>query len=362
MFRLSDYSHFLGFGAVSVAILLAGCGGSSSGGPKLTTIDQEWAEGALTWVEEVAPGCESQDAAPSVATVLTSINQVEELASLASTRAISANSPASRSDSAPRSISIPGICGGLVNIVSDHASGSTAFTMAFEQYCMAVPAEVATLSADKSVNGADGKATADELRIDGVVDALQVGKPTDFGPLVSEFNSSFKDLALTRGAERTVVSVDAARTVYGRPSTWSPFYPTETDPDKFSVKKVSMDFETRGTVDELRNLSGTRWGPTDMAVVDINTGSYVRGETGEAFNVATPAGQSIVVNIEQANWVSGEVDLVGASGTSMTVEPTTTGSFSVVLNGESAGSADCAAGQEPLEHIVDLIVEELPIY
>jgi hypothetical protein len=70
-----------------------------------------------------------------------------------------------------------------------------------------------------------------------------------------------------------------------------------------------------------------------------------------------------VVNIEQAEWVSGEVDLLGADNTGMTVAPgDSTGTYTVVLNGESAGSADCADGQEPLEHIVDLVVDQLPIY
>lgn len=362
MFRLAKRGSFWGVGVVSAAVLLAGCGGSSGGGTKLATIDQDWAERALIWVEDVAPGCVTEAPAVPIELVMKSITQAEELVTLVSTKTIPADAADSKSAAAPRAI-IAGPCGGSVTVTSDHADGSTDYQMAFSQYCMAVPAPVAMLSAERSIDGAATKVVADdELLIDGIVNARQVGKPSDFGPLVSELNSSFKDLALTVGADRTVVSVDSAKTVYGTPFlSWLQPAPTEADPDKFSVSKVTMDFETRGTVDVVRSLSGTRWGPTDAAIVDINAGSYVRGETGEAFNIATPS--TIVVNIEQAEWVSGEVDLLGADNTGMTVAPgDSTGTYTVVLNGDATGSADCADGQEPLEHIVDLVVDQLPIY
>lgn len=360
MFGSEKHRYLWAVGAVSA--LVAGCGGSSSGGPKLAEMDKAWVDEALVRVEDMVPGCVTEEAVLPVAALMKSITEAEELVTLVSTKAVSADSSSTKSTSAPRSIAIPGPCGGTVTVDRTHASGSDTFEMTFEGYCLTLPATL--LRAVRSVDGAGARAAADEkLYLEGMVKSVQVGTPSNSGPVVSELRSSFKNLALTHGDERTLVSMDSAKTIYGRPSTWSPFYPTVTDPDKFSIKKITMNFETRGTVDELRNLSGTRWGATGAASVDIKAGSYVRGDTGEIFNIATSADQPVVVNIDQAKWVSGEVDLLGAKGSSITIGPAATaGSYSVVRDGAPAGSADCGAGQVPFEHLVDLLVDELPLY
>ena len=330
-------------GAFSVLAIVTGCGGGGDGdggGPTTATLDAEWATRAVRWVEEVVPGCETQVVTQSTLDVLQAgMAHMEELIELASIVPASAEQ-----HRVTRTLSISGPCGGSVEVDSSHARGVTDFLMDFEQYC---------------VNTVDGP-----TRIHGEIKAKEIGTPTDSGPRISELRASVSNLELTQGADRTVVSVDSARTVYGRPATWAPDVPQPDETDKFSVKNVTMDFKTRGTRDEIHNLSAERHGPRDQAMVQVKGGRYVRGETNERFDVVGVPGQPMVVNVDDAHWVQGPLDLKGANNSTVRVTPgATRGEFDVTVNGEPLGQqADCQGANPPLTHMADLFIDQLPLY
>lgn len=340
--KFSSYQTLLPLSAaVAAATLLTGCGGGGSSS-KAATLDSEWTFDAVDTIEQVVPGCQGRAVAQSVLdTVQMSLTQVEELVDLASVSALSDDGDGKQYT--PKSFAINGPCGGQVFVDSDHAKGITDYSMDFQQYCL---------------NTEDG----DSLLL-GTIEAKQVGKPTDFGPEISELRSEINNLEVSQGNERMIISVDGARTRYGRPATWSPATPTTSNPDQVTVNRVTLNNESRGQTDRITGFSAERVGPRDMAAIIVKGGRYTEGDTGEHFELSTPADNPMVINMDAGHWQSGALELKGAGNSRVEVTPGNKGEFIMVVAGETSGQqADCKGANAPSTHMVELLIDELPIY
>ena len=330
-------------GCLVAAAVLSGCGGGGGGGGsggKLATVDQAWAQKAVADVADRVPGCEG-DQARAASALRSGISQLSELVKIVS---IQPNDEEMRQKRVLKNYQISGQCGGVVHVDSEHANGNTDYSLDFQQYCV--------------------DAEGGPSRLQGEIESTEVGNPTNSGPRISEVRTSVPGLEVAYGSDTTVITVDGYKTQFGVPATWSPGVPTESSPDKTTVKRVKIGYKSQGTTDEISNLSLERWGNSASASVEVKAGRYTIGETNEQLELGTAAGEPMQVNIDSTTWVGGALELRGADDTVMEVRPSgTRGQYVATVNGEPASDdLDCQGADAPVTHVLDLLLDQLPVY
>lgn len=344
---------------LAVPLYFVACGGSGSSHRGVVATAELSTESVETWlagVEESIPGCvvvEEVVPAPVPAQVATS--PIRALAVLAdqifplgkTPETAPTESPeVSTSSVLPFSWEFAGDCGGTLSLTwKGHQSGVTTYTVEALDFCMLLAEEeaaplTATAEAQAQLAAVEGGTV-----INGVMDVVEIGTPSDSGPIISKVTADIPDVVtITTPDDELTLSGEASYT-FGTPGV-VPASPTEAKPDTLYVSQVALGFGEDKI--EVKNLTVHAWespvDPTDATidntVVDVVGGYYVT-TSGRVALLGTDTPLQINDDFEL---VAGTLDVTGAGGTSMTISASETpGVFEFLVNDEPLGKKlDCS--------------------
>ena len=268
---------------VAALFILSACDGSSSskGSGGRAELSEARIVSSLETIEENVPGCIVADTSMAMAPVSLMKAAVESDSALSGIRNLSAfllNE-------------IQGDCGGTLSIDSVHKSGNTTFTVVFNNFCF---------YDDEGI-------TPQEVVINGTLKGVEQGTPGNFGPTISGFNANSEGKVTMQTADETItVSLTDLQVKYGVPGTWEPGTPTAANPDRLTIKQVSVDLKNQGISHTLKNLDAKMHESGDNKIVEIRDGIY---NTGSGY-VSIYTSQPLVVD-DWGNMAAGTIVLEG---------------------------------------------------
>jgi len=339
-FSLSNYRPLL----LAVTLVnLASCSSGGSDSASLAEVSAESVSTAMTAITDTVTSCSTEDAAVSATAVASQTSSVVS-GVIAASRAVSDDS-----SSVTAMADIVGSCDsapGLVSVSSEHASGTTVYTLEFNDYCIA---------------GTEG-----DTIYDGSVESSENGEPSDSGPVVSSLDVTAKSLmVMPSGASGDQLSVSfESHTEYGTEyiSFWGPStVPDSDNPDVSTISSVVIENTTDGSVHKIDDLDIVRTGSISSASVQITGGSYTNPD-GERVDIATPDGEAITINGVTGTFVDGNIELTGAGDTGVVIGASSDRTVTITVNGTSADSLNCSGTDTAVTTTADLVVDELKVY
>ncbi len=273
-------------------LIYAGCSENSA---PTGTIDQAHVNTTLTHASTYVPGCTS----------LVSGTSIRALTAQARSTGLSAT-PVRDLPSTQA-----GTCAGspgAFSVSKQHEHGVTTYSVAFSNFCVA-----------------DG-ATGDKSTVNGSATIVDVGTPSDSGPIVGSQTGETGADGITfvrRKADGTVVVnskvvLRGYTQTFGNPAAWAPGDPTSAKPNSVKAESVVRTDNLTGEVTTLSNLSGTLF--TDAAgsswTIAVDGGRLQSGTHG-TLDLATASGKPIVLD-SSFRVSSGSLVATGAGGAAAT--------------------------------------------
>lgn len=220
---------------------------------------------------------------------------------------------------------IEGDCGGTVEISRNHDSGTTTFSVSFNDFCTE-----------------DSESSSGQTKSDGSLTLKEIGTPTDSGPSISRVTATVPSLKVVSDGETTTLSLDELSYVYGTPGV-TPGTPTKANPDQITIDGVTIDYVSRDKRHSLNNFSANTWEDGTDMVVQIDKGRY---DTTSSGYVDISTGSPLVFDIDEGVLTDGSLNLSGADG-NVTITPSPNGVdiFEVAVDGQSLDTTvDCTSG------------------
>jgi hypothetical protein len=265
---------------------LFACGGSSgggsggSGGGKAELSEARVVE-SLTIIEDTVPGCQVTNTSMAAAPVALMKSALDNDSALSNIR----NMSAFQLDE------IAGDCGGTLSIDSEHKSGNTTYLVVFNNFCFYDEEAV----------------TPQEVIINGKLKGVEEGTPSDSGPIISGMRANTEGkLTIQTGDETISISLDDLRVKHGNPSTWEPDPPTAANPDRLTIKQVSIDMKNQGLSHTLKNIEAEIHESGDNQIMEIFSGTYNTGKDYVDVYTTTP----LVID-EGGNMTGGTIAVEG---------------------------------------------------
>jgi len=332
-------------GAISGLGAIGGCSDSSSGGSApLAEVSAATVSATMTEITDAVSNCESEDSVVAVTSLASETTSV-----VGGVVAVSRQVPEDSSEVIAMATTIVGSCDaapGMVSVDSEHASGVTVYTLEFSDYC---------------IDGPEG-----DTIYDGTVTTSENGTPTDSGPMVSSMDMSAKALTVQpSGASGDSYTVGfSSHTEYG--TEYNAFYgpsvtPDADNPDLTTVKSLTAESATDGSVYKINGLDLVRTGSISSASVEITSGSYTNPE-GERVDISTPLDEPITVNIVTGTFVDGVIELAGAEDSVAEISASTDRTVAVSVNGVSAATLNCSNTDAAVSDTADIVIDNLPVY
>lgn len=331
--------------ALCSASLLSACSDGGGGSASLAEVNAEAVNATVASIGEVVSNCSTETS--SVVSTASVGTETSTLVAgiLAVSRTVSNNTSGVVSALAE----VSGNCTaapGSVSVSSEHSSGTTAYELDFNYYC---------------VDGPDG-----ETIYNGALGATENGKPSDSGPMVTSLDMEADDLMVQPGGatgNNLLVSMDS-KTTYATP--YNAFYgpsdtPTSDNPDKTTIKSIVVENETLAETHKIENLELDRSGSIASAAVVITGGSYVNPD-GERVDISTPEGEPITVNVVTGAFVAGTIELAGSGDTAAEVTASGSRTVSITVNSEAVDSLNCDNAASTISDTTRILIDELPIY
>lgn len=332
--------------ALCSASLLSACSGGGSGNTaSLAELSADTVNATVASIGEVVSNCSAETSS----VVSTASVGTETSALVAGILAVSRTVSNNTSGVVSAQAEVSGNCSvapGSVSVSSEHSSGTTAYQLDFNYYC---------------VDGPDG-----ETIYNGALAASENGKPSDSGPMVSSLDMEADDLMVQPGGatgNNLLVSMDS-KTTYATP--YNAFYgpsaaPSSDNPDKTTIKSIVVENETLAETHKIENLELERSGSIASAAVVITGGSYVNPD-GERVDISTPEGEPITVNIVTGSFVAGTIDLAGSGDSAAEITSSGSRTLSITVNSEAVDSLNCDNAASTISDTTEILIDELPIY
>ena len=320
--------------ALILLVLISACGGGgdSAGTPTTSTpadLNPTAVTSSLDNIGTYMPGCEAVAATAQSAGIRETVRKLSALSELVAT--FKGNQTKASKAALPpiEAQTIQGDCGGTAAISSTHASGDTTFSVSFDHFC----------SQDAS------DPTSTQSTINGSLNFVEDGTPTDAGPSISRYTASVTNLAVNADGVETKLNLGSLVYTLGAPGV-EPGIPTEASPDRLSIDSLKVTYVSQGNkTHQLNNLSASTWESGDNNLVSIASGVYVTSTHG-SINIATSA--PLTMNTD-GELVSGQLDLTGANGGTVSLTPSATnGVFGVSVDGQPVKNLDCSSNDSVL--------------
>ncbi len=320
---------------VILALGLVACGGGGGSGDDgvgtsaaKADLSETSVQSAVDNIDSYVPGCEAVGATPLAfadpSAASGAIIELVDLFRLAAERATDEADVRTLALTAIGGQTLEGDCGGTAEISSNHESGTTTFSVSFNNFCME-----------------DSESSSGQTELAGNLTLKEIGTPTDFGPSISRVTAAAPSLTVVSDGETTTLSLGELSYNYGTPGV-TPGTPTQASPDRITIDRVTIDYVSQDKRHSLSNLSANTWeAGTDM-VVDIASGRY---DTTSSGYVDISTDSPLVLDIDGV-LTGGSLNLSGADGT-VTITPSPAGVdiFDVAVDGQSLDTAvDCSSG------------------
>lgn len=235
-----------------------------------------------------------------------------------------------------------GDCGGELVVDWEHGDGDTAYVLDFQSFC---------------VSGG-----GDAVTLDGVVEGLESGTPSDDGPVIDALELAIPGtLAVAHPGGAIDVQLTRLRADYGVPAAWQPGTPTADAPDRTRVDDLIFAFPGTDHPDmRFTELEAERVGAVpELTVVD---GAVVLGEEGHV-RIRTAPGAP--VSVDGLDGLTGTVEILGADDAVLEIEVGAAGplGFTGRIDGaELPVTMDCAEALPPGLQIYAALLSALPIH
>lgn len=309
---------------------LFACGGSSSSGDSggsgsKAQLSEARVVESLTVIEDTVPGCRVTDASMVAAPIALMKSAISNDSALSNIR----NMSAFQLDE------IAGDCGGTLRIDSEHKSGNTTYTVDFNNFCSYEEETV----------------TPQEVIIHGKLKGVEEGTPSDFGPIISGFRANTEGKLTIQTDDETIsISLDDLRVKHGNPSTWEPDPPTAANPDRLTIKQVSVDLKNQKISHTLKNVEAEIHESGDNQIMEIFSGTYNTGSDYVDVYTTTP-----VVIDEEGNMTGGTIAVEGGDDivTISRAPGTPAGVLEIERNGVKINkNLDCSEIEIPLSDML----------
>lgn len=340
-----------------VPLYFVACGDSSSRryyGPVATAELSE--ESVTTWLEGVQaniPGCfVVEEETPVTPPALASVNVFKALTTVFDdispiVKAPAADPQVTTSSVLPFSWEFAGECGGMLTLTFiSHSGGVTTYKVEAADFCLVLDEEPVTPSAlpQAQLSVLEGATV-----VNGVMDLVVIGTPSDSGPVLSKVNAAILDVVTIDQLDTPEVDLElsgSASYTFGTPGV-EPAAPTAAKPDTLYVGQALLGFGEDQIA--VRDLTLLAWeAPVDPEVeeiddtyIDVVGGHYVTSGGRVALLATDPP---LRIN-DDFELVDGALNVTGAAGTSMTISASDTpGVFEFLVNGEPLDKKlDCSA-------------------
>lgn len=309
---------------------LFACGGSSSSGDSggsgsKAQLSEARVVESLTVIEDTVPGCRVTDASMAAAPIALMKSAISNDSALSNIR----NMSAFQLDE------IAGDCGGTLRIDSEHKSGNTTYLVDFNNFCFYDEETV----------------TPQEVIIHGKLKGVEEGTPSGFGPIISGFRANTEGKLTIQTDDETIsISLDDLRVKHGNPSTWEPDPPTAANPDRLTIKQVSVDLKNQKISHTLKNVEAEIHESGDNQIMEIFSGTYNTGSDYVDVYTTTP-----VVIDEEGNMTGGTIAVEGGDDivTISRAPGTPAGVLEIERNGVKINkNLDCSEIEIPLSDML----------
>jgi hypothetical protein len=187
--------------------------------------------------------------------------------------------------------------------------------------------------------------SSSQSSINGSLSFVEDGTPTAAGPSISRYTASVNNLAVNADGVETRLNVGNLVYNLGAPGV-DPGTPTAASPDRLTIDSFQITYVSQGNkTHRLNNLSASTWESGDNNMVSIASGVYVTSTHG-SMNISTSA--PLTTNAD-GELVSGQLDLTGANGGTVSLTPSaTSGVFGVSVDGQPVKNLDCSSSDSLL--------------
>lgn len=271
---------------------LFACGGSSSssgGSGSKAQLSEARVVESLTVIEDTVPGCRVTNTSMAAAPIALMKSAIDNDGALSNIR----NMSAFQLDE------IAGDCGGTLSIDSEHKSGNTTYSVVFNNFCVYDEETV----------------IPQEVIIHGKLKGVEEGTPSPDGPIISGFRANTEGKLTIQTDDETIsISLDDLRVKHGNPSTWEPDPPTAANPDRLTIKQVSIDLKNQKISHTLKNIEADIHESGDNQIMEIYSGTYNTGRDYVDVYTTNP-----VVIDDFGNMTGGTIAIEGDGGDIVTI-------------------------------------------
>jgi hypothetical protein len=185
---------------------------------------------------------------------------------------------------------------------------------------------------------------------------LKKAPPVSDGPIISGFRANTEGKLTIQTDDETIsISLDGLRVKYGNPSTWEPDPPTAANPDRLTIKQVSVDLKNQKISHTLKNVEADIHESGDNQIMEIYSGTYNTGRDYVDVYTTNP-----VVIDDFGNMTGGTIAIEG-DGDIVTISRapgTPAGVLELRRNGVKINkNLDCSEIEIPLSRHVPVLIE-----